>query len=126
MKKLSTLIICIVVVLTFNNVTANTIPGLPIKSCTEFFKIEKNHCEVRSFPPAINFNSLFNLSGIKNSLIYFIKNKVVSFERREINKDKVFLRGIITRPFQNAKNKRKEKRRAKEQEKINDMPPIYR
>jgi hypothetical protein len=66
------------------------------------------------------------LSGIKNSLIYFIKNKVVSFERREINKDKVFLRGRITRPFQNAKNKRKEKRRAKEQEKINDMPPIYR
>lgn len=122
MKKILSLIICVLVVLILNNVKANTV----VDSRIEFFKIEKNYYSTKSFPPIININSLFNLSGIKNSVIYYINNKIVSFERREINKDKVFLKGIITKPFQNAKNKRKEKRRIKEEERINDMPPIYR
>lgn len=124
------LIIGILVVLTLNNVVANTIQEIKVNSSVEVIKTEKSYEDIKSFPPtsitSLNIGSLFNFSGIRNGAIYYIKNKIITFERREINKDKSYIKGAIVKPYQRGKERRREKRRLKEEERINDMPPIYR
>ena len=117
MKNLLKLTLSFLFVLLFNFVEANTIQG----DCVNDFSKGDSKFETVSIPP---INILLN--SIKNSVVFYLKNRVYSIQRREINKSKTFLRERARISLVNIKNRNREKRKAKEQEKINDMPPIYR
>jgi hypothetical protein len=125
MKNLLNLTLSFLFTLLFNFAEANTTQSNLVNDISR----DENSVETTSIPPVniLNFfNSVFNFNSIKNSLVFYLKNRAYALQRREINKSKTFLRERARSPFVNIKNRNREKRKAKEQEKINDMPPIYR
>ena len=130
MKKLLSLIIVFLFALTIDSTLASVMITPGSDSTLVVVKMENIHYKVQSFPPtsitSLNIGSIFNFSSIRSGAIYYIQNKVFDFERREINKDKSYIKASILKPYQRGKERRKEKRRLKEEERINDIPPIYR